>query len=121
MSIRRACVWCALACAAVALPGCSDDTEAPTGQAKSGFVYAYVIDEGLHQPVPEVTIALTPGNRVATTDKRGLVVFEVPPGDYFVDADVCCVGPGFIEYHVAVKVVGGETARVTLKACLACV
>jgi len=121
MKTRHLVAWLVAVCLIAALAGCSDSPDAPRSSAKTGFVYAFVIDGGGKQPVADVTITLTPGNHVAITDKRGLAVFEVPAGDYFVDAQVCCIGPGFIEYHVAVEVVGGETARVTLEACLACV
>jgi hypothetical protein len=121
MKTRHLAAWLVAVCLIAPLSGCSDSPDAPRSIVKTGFVYAFVIDEGINQPVADVTITLTPGNHVATTDKRGLAIFEVPAGDYFVDADVCCIGPGFIEYHVPVEVVGGETARVTLEACLACV
>ena len=41
--------------------------------------------------------------------------------DYFVDANVCCQGPGLINYHVPVTITDGETEIVDLQACLVCV
>jgi hypothetical protein len=98
------------------LHGCSDDPEKP----KSGTVSALVIDPSLG-PVADVEITLSPTNLVSRTDQDGLVAFEVPPGDYFVDANVCCAGPGGIDYHLPVTVREGETVEVTLQACLVCV
>ena len=54
------------------------------------------------------------------TDADGIARFEVAPGEYFVDAQVCCIGPGFIEYHEPVQVVARQTAQVQLLACLKC-
>ncbi len=48
-------------------------------------------------------------------------LFEVVSGDYFVDANVCCQGPGLINYHVPVTITDGETEIVDLQACLVCV
>jgi hypothetical protein len=102
--------------------GCSDESESPEAPPApvTGTISVLVIDEGLKQPVEDVTITVTPGNIVLKTDSDGLAVFEVPVGDYFVDATVCCVGPGGIEYHVPVTVEEGTTARVRMQACLLC-
>ena len=99
----------------VLLPGCADDPEQP----RTGTVSAVVLD-GSHSPVAEVEIRLSPTSLVAKTDENGLVVFEVPPGSYFVDANVCCAGPGFIDYHLPVVVRVGRTVAVELRACLVC-
>ena len=96
--------------------GCSDSPEQP----RTGTVSALVIDGSLG-PVANVQITLTPTNLVLKTDRDGLVVFEVPPGDYFVDANVCCVGPGLIDYHLPVTVREGKIVEVELRACLVCV
>jgi len=104
----------ALCCLAL-FQGCSDSPEQP----RTGTVSALVIDRSLG-PVANVEITLTPIDLVLTTDENGLAVFEVSPGDYFVDANVCCVGPGFIEYHLPVTVRANRTARVELRACLVC-
>jgi len=106
-------------CASVLVDGCADDPEAPEAP-KPGTISALVIDDGLNQPVEDVTITVTPGNIVMKTDSNGLAVFEVAPGEYFVDASVCCAGPGGIEYHLSVTVSEGETTRVKMQACLIC-
>ena len=101
--------------AAVAF-GCSDDPTEP----ENGKISALVIDDGLDYPVEDVAITVTPGNIVVKTDGNGVAVFEVPAGRYFVDATVCCAGPGGIEYHIPVMVREGETTRVRMQACLVC-
>ena len=111
---RTLVVMLVLSCLAL-LQGCSDSSEQP----RTGTVSALVIDGSLG-PVADVEITLSPTNLVAKTDKNGLVVFDVPPGDYFVDANVCCIGPGFIDYHLPVTVRAEKTAEVELRACLAC-
>ncbi|MDH3215838.1 MAG: carboxypeptidase-like regulatory domain-containing protein [Candidatus Krumholzibacteria bacterium] len=95
--------------------GCSDSPEQP----KTGTVSALVIDGSLG-PVADVEITLTPMNLVSRTDDDGRALFEVPAGDYFVDAKVCCAGPGFINYHLPVTVRSDRTVRVELRACLVC-
>jgi hypothetical protein len=95
--------------------GCSDSSEQP----RTGTVSALVIDGSLG-PVADVEIRLSPTNLVARTDENGLAVFEVPPGEYFVDANVCCVGPGLIDYHLPVTVRADKTVEVELQACLVC-
>jgi hypothetical protein len=100
------------------IAGCSESPEQPT--AATGTVSALVIDRSIG-PVADVDVILNPGGRVVKTGRDGLAVFEVPAGDYFVDANLCCVGPGFIVYHIPVEVRAGETVRVELWACLVCV
>lgn len=87
---------------------------------KPGVISVLVSDNFLG-PVENVDITVTPGDLVQSTDNNGTASFEVEPGDYYVDADVCCVGPGWIEYHVPVTVTGNDTVEVKLGACLACV
>lgn len=109
--------------ALVILQGCSQETESvgPGSVSTSpGTVSAFVVD-GTLGPVPGVEVTLVPGNLVVKTDQDGLAIFEVPPGEYFVDASVCCIGPGWIEYHLPVEVVSGETVTVRMLACLVCV
>ena len=93
---------------------------APT-ESKLGIISVIVVDNDLNKtPVPNVEITVTPIDIVQKTDSNGISNFEVEPGNYFVDAEVCCVGPGNIEYHVPVKVIENETADVKLLACLQC-
>ena len=98
--------------------GCDEGPSQP----QTGFISVTVTDNNPSQlPVEGVKIEIAPIHLVLTTNEDGLAVFEVAPGDYFVDAQVCCVGPGWIDYHVPVTVTAGETFEVELKACLSCV
>ena len=102
------------------LIGCADDPP-PTTASQTGFVSVQVIDISSNQPVANVEIMIAGTELVAETDEKGIAVFEIAAGDYFVDARTCCIGPGWIEHHVAVVVEAGRTVEVTLSACLACV
>ena len=94
---------------------CANDPVAP----RTGFIVVTVMDSST--PVAGVEIRILPDNLIAMTNDQGLARFEVGPGDYFVDANVCCSGPELIDYHVPITVAGGETEGVELQACLACV
>ena len=90
-------------------------------ESKLGVISVIVVDNDLNgAPVPNVEITVTPFDIVQKTDSNGICNFEVEPGNYFVDAEVCCAGPGNIEYHVPVKVIENKTAEVKLLACLSC-
>ncbi|GEM_PF-1390329 len=90
-------------------------------ESKLGVISVIVVDNDLNgAPVPNVEITVTPIDIVQKTDSNGICNFEVEPGNYFVDAEVCCAGPGNIEYHVPVKVIENKTAEVKLLACLSC-
>ena len=96
-------------------------TESKFGYLPIGIISVIVVDNDLNKtPVPNVEITVTPIDIVQKTDSNGISNFEVEPGNYFVDAEVCCVGPGNIEYHVPVKVIENKTADVKLLACLLC-
>jgi len=100
------------------LASCNDN---PT-ESKTGIISVSIIDNDTEEtPLADVEITITPGDIVKETDTNGLCIFDVDPGDYYVNADVCCVGPGFIEYHEPVTVVENETTKVKLLACLSCV
>ena len=93
---------------------------APT-ESKLGVISVIVVDNDLNEtPVPNVEITITLIDIVQKTDSNGICNFEVEPGNYFVEAEVCCTGPGNIEYHVLVKVIENKTADVKLLACLSC-
>jgi hypothetical protein len=95
-----------------------DKEPAETG---TGVISVSVIDNDADKtPVPDVDITITPGDIYGKTDAFGTATFEVDTGDYYVDADVCCIGPGFIQYHESVKVLIDDTAKVELSACLRC-
>lgn len=116
MRIQAIIILLLLLCVLIELNACTDDTEQPG----TGTLSVLVIDESLDETVADVEITLSPINIVAITDENGLAVFEVPAGDYFVDANVCCIGPGFINYHLPVTLREGETQEVRLQACLLC-
>jgi hypothetical protein len=98
------------------LPGCSDDPSGPG----TGTIRVLVTDGTGGPAVPDAEIGLAPLGLSVSTNSEGRAIFRVPPGEYFVDASLCCVGPGFIQYHEPVTVIAGRTENVTLIACLSC-
>jgi hypothetical protein len=90
-------------------------------ESTSGTVSVSVVDnDSENTPIPDVEITITPGNIVKKTDASGLCSFDLPPGDYYVNASVCCVGPGTIDYHELVTVSKSEVKEITLVGCLSC-
>ncbi|NNG27995.1 MAG: hypothetical protein HKM87_10745 [Ignavibacteriaceae bacterium] len=90
-------------------------------ESKMGIISVSVVDNDANKtPVPNIDITITPINIVQKTDLNGITNFEVEPGNYFVDAQVCCLGPGFIVYHVPVQVNEDRTSNIELEACLSC-
>jgi len=90
-------------------------------ESKTGKISISVIDNDTEEtPVPDVQIMITPGNIIMKTNANGIASFEVDPGDYYVDADVCCIGPGYIQYHESIKVEANRTVEIKLAACLRC-
>ena len=88
---------------------------------RTGTLVVAVYDGGNPQaPVPGVAIAVTPVGKHATTGSNGTATFQLQPGGYYVDADVCCAGPGDIHFHEPVTLVASQTTSVTLNACLSC-
>ena len=95
-----------------------DDT---TTESQTGVISVQVVDNDPNTtPVADVEITIAPINLVKRTDANGICNFEVEAGDYFVDAEVCCLGPGNIPYHEPVNVIENKTSKVTLQACLSC-
>ncbi len=89
--------------------------------SRLGVISVIVVDNDANKtPVPNVSITIMPNNIIHRTDLNGITNFEVEPGNYFVDAEVCCLGPGNIIYHVPVNVIENKTADVKLEACLSC-
>ena len=120
MISNRGAVALLFVCSVAHISGCSNDPTQPT----TGVLIVSVTDQTVtasQEPVSGVEIEITPVGLVSTTNDEGVAVFEVAPGDYFVDASVCCRGPAFIEFHVPITVAGGETQAVELQACLACI
>ncbi len=90
-------------------------------ESKTAIISVSVIDKDPEEtPVQDVEINITPGDIIKKTNANGIASFEVDPGDYYVNADVCCVGPGYIHYHEPITVVANETGKVKLLACLRC-
>ncbi len=116
MSSHRCVAVLLLATGSLFVLGCDDDPITPS----TGFIVVTVIDSS-GPAVAGVEIRILPDDLFAMTDDQGVALFEVGPGDYFVDANVCCVGPGLIDYHVPITVAGGETEAVELQAFLVCV
>lgn len=108
--------WAVLPLLALLALGCGDDPATPV----PGSVVVVVADRSLNEPVEGVEVRLSPAGLVATTGADGIARFDVAPGDYFVDAQVCCLGPGFIRYHEPVTVTAQQSAEITLDACLRC-
>ncbi len=99
------------------LGSCNEEPAA----SNMGIIFVSVVDNDADKtPVPNVEITITPGEITWKTSDAGTASFEVDPGDYYVDADVCCIGPGFIQYHEPVTVLADDTAKVELTACLRC-
>jgi hypothetical protein len=91
-------------------------------ESTTGTISISVVDnDSANTPIPDVEITVTPGNVVKKTDANGACSFDLPPGDYHIDAHVCCVGPGTIDYYKLVTVLKNEIKEVTLKGCLSCV
>ena len=87
---------------------------------QTGIIRVTVFDISTDQPVQDVEIKIMPNDLIQKTDKDGASIFEVEPSEYFVDASVCCVGPGFIQYHEPVTVTANQTITIELEACLVC-
>ena len=101
----------------IALPsGCTDQGGSLPG------VIEVVVEDGSTPPgaLPPFEVVLTPPGNVSQTDSTGRTRFVVPAGRYVVNAELCCVGPGFIEYHEHATVGAGETVEVRLFSCLVC-
>jgi hypothetical protein len=97
----------------------SCDTPGPADAM--GIISVLAVDNDPQEtPIPDVEIAITPGSIVKKTNANGSASFEVAQGDYYLDADVCCLGPGYIHYHEPVAVVENETTEVKLLGCLRC-
>lgn len=105
-----------LAVGLVLLASCHENPARPA----TGVILVSVIDAS-GPPVSGVEVRIVPLGVAATTDQQGRARFEVAPGDYYVDAQLCCEGPAFIVYHVPVTVGPGESKPVELRSCLDCV
>ena len=115
---RTRSTWAILAMGCVLAFACEEGPVSP----RQGTISVAVYDGGdPGSPVPDVDIVVTPVDLHRRTDDNGHATFHVDPGGYYVDASVCCVGPGPINYHRPVTVNAGQTSEVMLPACLSCV
>ncbi len=109
-----------LAVVLLSVPGCGNDEDHVTRTTDTGTVEVTVKDNSGDVYLEGVEITLSPPGLTGSTDPNGKTAFQVAPGGYFVDAQLCCVGPGLIQYHEPVTVAANETTSVTLTACLSC-
>ena len=90
-------------------------------ESEIGTISILIVDnDSTETPISGVEITLVPGNIMKTTNENGICIFQVYPGDYYLEADVCCIGPGFIHYHEPVPVLKNEIKEVKLRGCLRC-
>jgi hypothetical protein len=92
----------------------------PTEADTASLMILVVDNDSQETPIADVEIIVTPGNITKKTDLKGLCRFELSPGDYYVDARVCCIGPGWIQYHEPVSILTNESKILKLHGCLAC-
>lgn len=71
-------------------------------------------------PIPDVEITITPGNIIQKTSLNGTCRFILKPGDYYVNAHVCCAGSRYIPYHEPVSLGQNELETIKLIGCLSC-
>ena len=96
---------------------CSDEVN----NNELGSVSVLVVDnDSSATPIPDIEITLTPVNEVKYTDSSGTCNFNVRPGDYYVNAEVCCAGVSNIVFHELVNVESNKTSKVKLVGCLSC-
>ena len=86
---------------------------------QTGIIYVSVVDTG-GNPVPNEMIIITPDSLEKSTNENGVCKFEVPPGRYFVNAQLPGPGPAGYIYQKLVKIKSNETIRIKLKACPYC-
>ena len=115
MKIHRRVSMVLLAFGLILLASCDADP-VHTGP---GFISVSVVDN-TGPPGSDVEVRIAPLGLTAMTDAHGVALFKVAPGDYFVDASLCCRGPAFIDYHVPVTVTASERESVELQSCLTC-
>lgn len=89
-------------------------------ESNLGTISVKVVDSDSTTPIPNIDITITPENLVKKTDEKGVCTFSVKPGDYYVDADVCCAGPGPIHYHEPAAIVQDKTVEIKLVGCSMC-
>ena len=107
------------------LIACNKNSTTPTIDEEPndsiGKIVVYVTDnDSARTPIQDAEIFINPLNQSKFTDSSGVCVFELKPDLYVVEAYLCCVGPGLIDYHDSVLVIENETKYLTFTACLSC-
>ncbi|NOZ75687.1 MAG: hypothetical protein GXO90_10025 [FCB group bacterium] len=103
---------------ALVVYGCNRNTE---NDPTDSYINVLILDSDLEQtPISGVEVTLAPVEKVKVTDEYGKCSFSVEPGNYIVNASVCCVGPGNIVYHDSVSVALNQTVNDTLYGCTMC-
>ncbi len=92
---------------------CSCDEDKPIAP-ETGYISVYVYDNSSESPIPiqNAEITVVPGDLVQLTGVNGRTVFEVDPGEYYVDAEICCFIIFPVVYHIPVTVTKGDTVEV---------
>jgi hypothetical protein len=103
------------------LVACNNATTSENSDKSIGKIIVNVQDnDSAHTPVPNAQIFINSLNQSKFTDSTGTCVFELKPNLYIIEAYLCCVGPGTIDYHDSVLVIENETKYLTFTACLSC-
>jgi len=90
-------------------------------ESQTGTLLVLIVDNDYQEtPISDVAVIVTPGNIINTTDSNGLCTFTLEPGEYYVDAEVCCIGPGYIQYHEYEKILPSTIKILKLYGCLSC-
>ena len=91
-------------------------------ESTQGAIYVLALDnDSAKAPVPDIVITITPGDIIKKTDTYGVCSFDLDPGEYSLDTEVCCAGASMWHpYHEQVTVLKGDTTEVRLPFCLSC-
>ena len=102
------------------LTWCISCSENKPVEPETGYISVYVYDTASESPMPDVEITVVPGDLVQLTDVNGRTVFEVDPGEYYVNAEICCFIIFPVEYHIPVTITKGATVEVEMADCFSC-
>ncbi len=119
MSLRglKTVIACKLAtaCCALALLSCGRSPLAPEGRLQ-----VYVSENG-SGPAAGKRIEIRETSLSQSTDKNGLALFTVSPGNYVVRAyEIGTPGPGFPFVEQSVEVASARTSRTQFNDCTMC-
>lgn len=87
--------------------------------ADEGYLSVTVTDER-DSLIQNIEIFIVPDSSSVKTDANGKAFFILETGDYFVDASICCIGPGFFNYHEPVTIEKNDTVKLEFEGCTAC-